>query len=118
VKHIFKKLDVGNRTEAALRYVQLFGPSRFDPPEPPAPRGARSEHSARVVGFIQGGRVLVRLDDGRAIEVPLPGVIRNRCEVGSRALIYFEGDGTLMGWYLPDVGIGVDMRNDSRQRRG
>ena len=26
VKHILKKLDVGNRTEAALHYVQLYGP--------------------------------------------------------------------------------------------
>ena len=42
--------------------------------------------------------------------------MRNRFEVGSRALIYLDGKGTLLGWYLPDVGIGVDIQNDGRLR--
>jgi hypothetical protein len=66
-------------------------------------KASRATHKRRaeVVGFPSGGRVLVRLDDGRAIEVPLLDGMRNRCEVGSPVLIYFDDQGTLMGWYLP-----------------
>jgi DNA-binding CsgD family transcriptional regulator len=111
VKHILKKLDVGNRTEAALHYVQLYGraASLGSPQGAPAPR---SEHRAKVVGFSPGGRVLVRLDDGRAIEVPLLEGMRDRFGVGAAALIYFDEKGILVGWYLPDAGIGMDMRDD------
>jgi DNA-binding CsgD family transcriptional regulator len=127
VKQILEKLDARHRGEAALRYVQLYGPrsSRLDPSEappgtpaaparhPPGPGrpGAGSEHSAKVVG-VSGGRVHVELADGRAIEIPLIEGIGNRLEVGSPALIYFDDTGTLLGWYLPDAGIGVDMRGD------
>ena len=38
--------------------------------------------------------------------------MRNRFEVGARALIYFDDKGILVGWYLPAAGIGVDMRDD------
>jgi DNA-binding CsgD family transcriptional regulator len=126
VKHILKKLGVGNRTEAALRYVQLYGrpssPGRSETPGVPAgaaqyqavsPQpGPRNERSGKVAGFSPGGRVHVRVDDGRAIEVPMLEGMRNRFEVGARALIYFDDKGILVGWYLPGAGIGVDMRDD------
>jgi DNA-binding transcriptional regulator LsrR (DeoR family) len=70
-----------------------------------------SEHSAEVIGFSRAGDVLVRLGDGRALELSLVDEIRDRFEVGSRALIYFDADGTVVGWYLPDAGIGMDLRN-------
>jgi hypothetical protein len=73
--------------------------------------GMSSEHTGEVIGFSQGGDVLVRLRDGREIEIPLVDEIRDRFEVGSPALIYFDGNGILVGWYLPDAGIGVDLRN-------
>jgi DNA-binding CsgD family transcriptional regulator len=127
VKQILEKLGVRNRGEAALRYVQLYGPrsSRLDPSEAPpgtpaAPArhppgsgrpGSGNEHKAEVVG-VSGRHVHVRLADGRAIEIPLVEEIGNRLELGSPALIYFDDEGTLMGWYLPDAGIGVDMRGD------
>jgi DNA-binding CsgD family transcriptional regulator len=125
VKQILEKLDVGNRREAALRYEQLYGPrSRLDPPEAPgtpaaparhppgsARLGAVSEHNAKVVG-LSGGRVIVTLPDRRAIEIPLIEGLGNRLEVGSPALIYLDDKGVLLGWYLPDSGIGVDMRGD------
>jgi DNA-binding CsgD family transcriptional regulator len=123
VKHILKKLDVGNRTEAALRYVQLYGhPSRLDPPQAGVPtaraRPGASEHSATVVGLSPGGGVLVRLEDARTIEVPLVEGLRNRFDVGSPALVYFDPRGTLVGWYLPDAGIGVDMQDERRRQGG
>jgi hypothetical protein len=125
VKQILEKLGVANRGEAALRYVQLYGPrSRLDPSEAPGtpanparqpPRSARpgagSEHNAKVVG-ISGGRVLVRLVDGRAIAIPFIEGIGDRLEVGSPALVYFDENEILLGWYLPDAGVGVDLRDD------
>jgi DNA-binding CsgD family transcriptional regulator len=129
MKHILKKLGVGNRTEAALRYVQLYGaPTRLDPEEAsgvataftrrqtgPAWPGAKTEHSGKVLGFSPGGDVLVRLGDGRAIEVPLLDGMRNRFGEGSPALVYLDDDGMLVGWFLPDAGIGVDMQDDRRR---
>jgi hypothetical protein len=70
-----------------------------------------SEHSAEVIGFSKDGDALVRLGDGRELEIPLVEEIRDRFEVGSPALIYFDGNGVLVGWYLPDAGIGMDLRN-------
>jgi hypothetical protein len=69
----------------------------------------RSEHAAKVVGFSPDGTVLVRLDDGRAIHLPLVEGIRDRCEVGSAVLVYFDEGGEPLAWYLPDAGTGVVM---------
>jgi hypothetical protein len=99
--------------DAAVRYVRLRGQrSRLDPPGAAAVAGRGSEHRGKVAGFRPGGNALVRLDDGRAVEVPLREGIRNRFEVGSPALVYFDDTGILMGWYLPDAGIGVHMQGD------
>jgi hypothetical protein len=82
-----------------------------------APLGA-GEHSAKVVGFSPDGTALLRLDHGREFKVPLLEGIRDRCTVGSPALIYFDDKGIPVGWYLPDAGIGVDMQGDRRWRGG
>lgn len=71
-----------------------------------------SEDIGKVIGFSQGGGALVKLDDEREIEIPLVDEIRDRFEVGSPALVYFDHNGILLGWYLPDADIGVDMRDD------
>jgi DNA-binding CsgD family transcriptional regulator len=119
VKHILTKLEVGNRTEAALRYVELYGSqSHLDSVETPGvpAAGATREQAARVAGFSPGGSVLLTLDDGSSLEVPLLEGLRNRFEPGDQALVYFDSKGALVGWYLPDAGIGVDMQ-DGRPRR-
>ena len=104
---------MGSRMEAAVRYVRLRGQrSRLDPPDAPAVAAPGGEHRGRVAGFTPGGDLLVRLDDGPAIEVPLREGIRNRFEVGSPVLVYVDDAGTLAGWYLPDAGIGVHTRGD------
>ena len=111
VKQIFEKLGVGDRTEAALHYLRLHG-------APPARPVARSERSAEVVGISQGDRILVRLEDGRAMEIPLIDEIRDRLEAGSPVLVYFDDEGNLLGCYLPDARIGLDMRQDPEPRSG
>jgi DNA-binding CsgD family transcriptional regulator len=111
VKEILEKLGVGDRTEAALHYLRRHG-------APPAGPGARNEHSAEVIGTSQGNCVLVRLEDGHTMEIPLIDEIHDRFEVGSPVLVYLDHEGNLLGCYLPDAGIGLDMRQDPDPRSG
>jgi DNA-binding CsgD family transcriptional regulator len=130
VKHILEKLDVGNRTEAALRYVELYGspvddePARVGAPDTPERHrsgssrlDANTERSAKVAAILANDRVVIELDDGRAIEVPLMGALRDRFEVGSSVLVYFDQKDVPVAWYLPDVGLGVDLRRWKRPKR-
>jgi DNA-binding CsgD family transcriptional regulator len=106
VKHIFQKLVVANRTEAALRYVELFGqPSRRD-----EALSAATERSATVGRLSTNAGVVLKLDDGGEIKVRTPEALRDRLAVGTSALVYFDEEDNAVGWYLPDVGVGVDMR--------
>jgi hypothetical protein len=72
--------------------------------------GAANERGAEVVGFSASDRAVLRLDDGQELEVPLVGAIRDSVDVGSSTLVFFDREGRALGWYLPDVGLGVDMR--------
>lgn len=124
VKHIFQKLVVANRTEAALRYVELYGqPSQHDQVDAAATAGsatrthsassrlgAATERSATVGRLSTNAHVVLKLDDGGEIKVRTPEAVRDRLEVDTSALVYFDEDDTAVGWYLPDVGVGVDMR--------
>jgi hypothetical protein len=80
--------------------------------------GAGSEHRAEVIGFSQDDRALVMLERGGTMEIPLIDEIRDRLEVGSQVLVYFNEAGNLLGCYLPDADIGLDMRDDSEPRNG
>jgi hypothetical protein len=73
-------------------------------------RPAVGECSAEVVRLSTNVRATLRIEDGRAIVVPVPEGLRGRFEVGSSALVYFGPEGGLLGWYLPQAGLGVDMR--------
>jgi DNA-binding CsgD family transcriptional regulator len=126
VKHIFQKLDVANRTEAALRYVELYGrpPSSTDKPgsttgsgatKRPEPGGTPqldATHAQRAtVVFGKSDRVAVRLDDGRAIELPSLEAIRDRLAPGTEMIVYFDRMGNPLGWYLPGADFGLDLRD-------
>jgi DNA-binding CsgD family transcriptional regulator len=124
VKHIFQKLVVANRTEAALRYVELYGqPSQHDHVDAAATAGsparahsasarlgAATERSATVGRLSTNAHVVLKLEDGEEIKVRMPEALRDRLVVGTSALVYYDEDSTAVGWYLPDVGVGVDMR--------
>jgi hypothetical protein len=108
---------------AGIVFLRRFFPDEpsprpFSVPFGVAAGGSTSEHSARVTGFSPAGGALVRLDDGRAIVVSLVEGIRDRCEVGSPVLVYLDDMGALLGWYLPDAGMGVVVERDRRRRRG
>jgi hypothetical protein len=62
-----------------------------------------------VVGRWGEDRVLIRLEDGRALEAPAPEPVAD-FDVDDRVDVYFGSDGELLGWYLPDKKHGVDLR--------
>jgi hypothetical protein len=84
----------------------------------PRDPGAGSEQRAEVIGFSQDDRALVMLERGGTMEIPLIDEIRDRFEVGSQVLVYFDDEGNLLGCYLPDADIGLDMRADSEPGNG
>jgi DNA-binding CsgD family transcriptional regulator len=121
VSQILKKLAVTNRTEAAYRYTELYGhgshttgagsetaPAAHDEH---AEIGAASVVPATVSSVPGSERVLVTMQDGRDLEVPMLESIRTRVEVGASAIVYFDGHDRPVGWYLPELDLGVDMRH-------
>jgi DNA-binding CsgD family transcriptional regulator len=121
VAQILKKLDAKNRTEAAFRYVELYGvpPSsggttataNGDAIGEPGRIGAASALSATVADLRRKDRLTLRLQDGRDLEVPLLEQIRDGAQVGASAIVYFDERSRIVGWYLPDEELGVDLRD-------
>jgi len=116
VSRILQKLPAANRTEAAFRYIELYGA-----PSPSAAAGGGTQRGDRItaasavkatVAALPGGDGLVlTLQDGRDLEVPLLDEIRLVVRVGASAIVYFDQQDRAMGWYLPDEEIGVDLRH-------
>lgn len=122
VSQILKKLSAANRTEAAFRYIELYGhPSRSDEnsttvdvagqEEGAAQIGAASALSATVSEVRRKDRLLLRLQDGRDLEVPSLEQIRGRLDIGTSAIVYFDQSDRVVGWYLPGEELGVDLRH-------
>jgi DNA-binding CsgD family transcriptional regulator len=121
VGQILKKLDAKNRTEAAFRYVELYGvppasegtttTANGDVAGEPGRIGAASALSATVADLRRKDRLTLRLQDGRDLEVPLLEQIRDGAQVGASAIVYFDERSRIVGWYLPDEELGVDLRD-------
>ena len=83
VSQILKKLSVGNRTEAAYRYQELYGHAPHGAvvgstvSDAPAEIGAASVLPATVSKLVGSDRVLLELQDGRELEVPVLEPIRD-----------------------------------------
>ena len=105
VKHILEKLDVSNRTEAALRYVQLYGPpSRLDRP------GIVTVDAVVIETSADGG-VRLRLEDASEQQLSAPEEMSQLLRPGLRVVLYHSPNGDLLGWYLPEHGVGNDLRS-------
>jgi DNA-binding CsgD family transcriptional regulator len=120
VSRILQKLPASNRTEAAFRYIELYG-------APSSPEGhstaggvaiqqtdritAASAMKAAVSALRRDDRLVLRLQDGRDLKVPLPAQIRDRVDVAASAIVYFDQLDRAIGWYLPDQELGVDLRH-------
>ena len=121
VGQILKKLGAKNRTEAAFRYVELYGvPPSSDETTTTANGdvtgergriGAASALSATVADLRRKDRLMLRLQDGRDLEVPLVEQIRDGAQVGASAIVYFDERSRIVGWYLPEEELGVDLRD-------
>jgi DNA-binding CsgD family transcriptional regulator len=118
VSQILRKLPAANRTEAALRYIELYGaPASTDgnsatdgPGHETSHIGAASASDATVSVLGRKEGLVLRLRDGRDLEVPVPERLRGRVEVGASAIVYFDQRDRVVGWYLPDEELGVDLR--------
>ena len=122
VSQILKKLAVTNRTEAAYRYTELYGHSPHATSttgdatstalhDQPAELGAASVVPATVSDRLHGDRAQLTLQDGRVLEVLVLDPIRGRLGVGATAIVYLDGHDRAVGWYLPELDLGVDMRH-------
>ena len=116
VSQILKKLSVTNRTEAAYRYTELYGhgphaAAGTTVADDPAEIGAASVLHAMVTDLSRSDRVLLTLQDGRELEVPVLDPIRAHLEAGVSAIVYFDPHDRAVGWYQPELDLGVDMRH-------
>jgi DNA-binding NarL/FixJ family response regulator len=120
VSQILKKLPASNRTQAAYRYIELYGTPPTPNPNPTTSDttnqhtdriNAASAASATVSALPHKDRLALSLQDGRDLEVPLLEPIRDRVEIGTPAIVYFDQHNRPVGWYLPDQELGVDLRH-------
>jgi DNA-binding CsgD family transcriptional regulator len=119
VSQILKKLSAANRTEAAFRYIELYGPPNGDSTttdvaveeEDTAQIGAASALIGTVSAIPAKDKALLRLQDGRDLEVPLLEQMRGRVDTGTSAIAYFDQRDRVVGWYLPAEELGVDLRH-------
>lgn len=118
VSRILKKLPAANRTEAAYRYIEMYGapplpegesPTSVEPPDRDQ-IGAASAVTATVLEVRPKGEAVLRLKDGRDLEVPVMQDIRDCVIVGAPIITYFDQRERVVGWYLPDEEVGVDLR--------
>jgi DNA-binding CsgD family transcriptional regulator len=115
VSRILQKLPARNRTEAAFRYIEIYGA-----PSSSAAAGgtidqsdrltAASAMKATVSALPRGDGLVLTLQDGRDLDVPVLEAIREHVRAGAAALVYFDQHDRTIGWYLPDEEIGVDLR--------
>lgn len=122
VSQILKKLSAANRTEAALRYMELYGhPSgtngntatveHAEQDEDTGQIGATSAVTATVSAVPQKDVAVLVLQDGRDLEVPVVEPLRERVDQGMSAIVYFDQRDRAVGWYLPAEELGVDLRH-------
>jgi DNA-binding CsgD family transcriptional regulator len=116
VSRILQKLPATNRTEAAFRYIEIYGA-----PSPSAVADGVSHQAGRltaasairatVSALPRGDGLVLTLQDGRDLDVPVLEEVRDRVRIGASAIVYFDQQDREIGWYLPDEEIGVDLRH-------
>jgi hypothetical protein len=72
---------------------------------------AASAIRATVSALPRGDGLVLTLQDGRDLDVPVLEQIRSRVSVGASAIVYFDHHDRTVGWYLPDEEVGVDLRH-------
>jgi hypothetical protein len=73
---------------------------------------SKKEIPATVVGYWAGStKALLRLVDGRTIEALAPLELEDHFTVGDEAIVYFDDEETVIGWYLIAINAGVNLRH-------
>jgi hypothetical protein len=57
-----------------------------------------------------GGILVLRLADGGEGELEVPAHLCHLIRPGISLILYHDPGGELLGWYVPDRGIGLDLR--------
>jgi hypothetical protein len=71
--------------------------------------GSRPSLTGEIVAHRSNTDLLVRLRDGREVELPSPVEAQGQWAVGDALLVYYDG-AVPVGWYLPERQFGVDLR--------
>lgn len=66
---------------------------------------------ATALGSWEGARARLRLADGSERELHVPEELSGLFRQGQRVLLYHGTGGELVGWYLPDEQMGLDLRD-------
>ncbi len=120
VSQILKKLSAANRTEAAFRYVELYGSPTASNGELAASNGDapvsdRIGATVAVAGTVselhRNDKLALTLEDGRDLEVPVLEEMHGLVHVGASVIVYFDQRERMVGWYLPSEELGVDLRH-------
>jgi hypothetical protein len=75
-----------------------------------APLGSTLSLGGEIVARWGDEQFLARLYGGRPIELPAPEELDDQWDVGDQLMVFFENE-AVVGWYLPDKQVGVDLRH-------
>jgi hypothetical protein len=75
-----------------------------------APLGSTLSLGGEILARWGDEQLLARLYDGRPIELPAPEELDDEWDVGDQIMVFFESE-AVVGWYLPDKQLGVDLRH-------
>jgi SnoaL-like domain len=75
-----------------------------------APLGSTLSLGGEILARWGDEQLLARLYDGRPIELPAPEELDDQWDVGDPLMVFFENE-AVVGWYLPEKQLGVDLRN-------
>ena len=78
-------------------------------PERSLSEDARSVEAVVVRGWDEGN-VALRLESGDERSMPVPEALREHFDVGRRVMLYLDAEEVLLGWYLPEQHVGLDLR--------
>jgi hypothetical protein len=75
-----------------------------------APLGSTLSLGGEILARWGDEQFLARLYDGRPIELPAPEEFEDEWDVGDQLMVFFENE-AVVGWYLPDKQLGLDLRD-------
>jgi hypothetical protein len=66
--------------------------------------------NAVALGATVDGLMRLGLEDGSERQLSVPDEMSEHLRPGERVVLYDDPNGELLGWYLPEHGVGQDLR--------